>query len=175
MVISDRAAGLDEFTAMLQRAIACVSRSVLVQARGSLTAPFHLSFPHRFIPLQGRHRVALSVLHAFVLRERDEAPSSLVVRSAGYWYQFRERDGAEVIAFHWHPTGRGQVPFAHLHLAGRAGTINIDRRRHIPTGRVSLEAVVRFAIEELGVRPLRTDWQRVIEAGIQDFDAGRSW
>ncbi len=152
MLVSDRAVGLDEFAATLQRAVACVSPAVLVQARSSPGAPYHLSFRDRFVPLQGRHRLALSVLHAYELRGRAEAPGSLVVRSAGYWYQLRERNGAEVIACHWHPTGHGQVPFAHLHLAGQADTVTIDRKRHVPTGRVSLEAVVRFAIEELGVR-----------------------
>mgnify|MGYP001271409931 FL=1 len=31
---------------------------------------------------------------------------------------------------------------------------------HIPTGRVSIEAVIRMLITEFGVRPLREDWEK---------------
>jgi hypothetical protein len=32
-------------------------------------------------------------------------------------------------------------------------------RAHIPTGIISLPAVIRLAISEFGVTPLRDDWQ----------------
>ena len=35
---------------------------------------------------------------------------------------------------------------------------------HVPTGPVMLEAVLRLAIQELGVRPARTDWLAVLDA-----------
>lgn len=33
---------------------------------------------------------------------------------------------------------------------------------HFPTGPVSLAAIVRFLIEEVGVEPNRADWDRVL-------------
>jgi len=50
--------------------------------------------------------------------------------------------------------------FDHVHNQGAHPIITA--RTHIPSGRVSLASVVRFAIEELGVRPLRPDWATVL-------------
>ena len=68
-----------------------------------------------------------------------------------------------------------QPDLPHLHVTSQAGTAAITRKQHIPTGRVSLESVVRFAIAELGVRPIRDDWGRVLDAGQAAFDARRTW
>jgi hypothetical protein len=98
------------------------------------------------------------------------------VRSSGYWYQVRRADGPEVLAFHWHPAGPGaNIPFPHLHLGRALGAIDIDPKAHVPTGRVSLEAVVAFLIRELGVRPLRPDWESVLAANQAAFDTTRTW
>ena len=81
-----------------------------------------------------------------------------------------------MIAFHWHPTGRGgNIAFPHLHLGRAAGAVDIDPKAHVPTGRVSLEAVVAFLIRELGVRPLRPDWGTILAANQAAFDAKRTW
>ncbi|HUG16929.1 MAG TPA: hypothetical protein VMM78_18115 [Thermomicrobiales bacterium] len=37
-------------------------------------------------------------------------------------------------------------------------------RAHIPTGQVFIDDVVRFAIADLGVEPLRSDWDSVLAA-----------
>lgn len=98
------------------------------------------------------------------------------VRSLGYWYQVRRTGGPEVIAFHWHPRGQGgNIPFPHLHLGHAIGPVAIGAKAHVPTGRVSLEAVVAFLIRELGVRPLRPDWDDVLAANQAAFDAKRTW
>jgi hypothetical protein len=81
----------------------------------------------------------------------------------GYQYTFVRRDiDQELLAFHWHPHV-AEKPFPHVHL--EAG---LDIRRdlvgiHVPTGPISLTDVVRFAIEELQVRPRRSDWQAILD------------
>jgi hypothetical protein len=45
----------------------------------------------------------------------------------------------------------------------------------LPTGRVSIEAVVRFRIEDLDVVPRRPDWDRVLERHEQAFREARTW
>jgi predicted DNA-binding protein with PD1-like motif len=88
------------------------------------------------------------------------------VASNGYWYELTTRDGAEVIAYHWHPSQDQHVRFPHLHITGGAPSAVVTRRSHVPTGHVPLAAVVRFALAELGVRPQRPDWERVL--GVAD-------
>ncbi len=159
----------------MQRAVACVSRAVVIQGRPSANALSFLALSEDLAPLRGRPRLALSFLHSFALRPLEADPSTSVVRSAAYFYQLHQQDGTEVIAFHWHPGRLGRVPFAHLHVESRIGPGLIERKRHVPSGRVPFEAVVRFAIEELGVSPLRGDWQRVLHSGVAAFDLGRWW
>ena len=90
-----------------------------------------------------------------------------------YWYRFATTDEREIVAFHWTPetVQPGERRYPHLHV----GSVMLSERTpvlpgrfnnaHIPTGLVSLAAVIRFGIEESGVRRLRQDWERVLEDG----------
>lgn len=40
---------------------------------------------------------------------------------------------------------------------------------HLPTGRVSIEAVVRFLIQELDGEPRREDWEEVLDDAERPF------
>jgi len=82
--------------------------------------------------------------------------------------------GAELLAWHWHPTPEYAAPaFPHVHVSaslrivgpgGERGLLPLDKR-HLPTGPVSLAAFVRMLIEEFGVEPLARDWEaRLAEA-----------
>jgi len=55
------------------------------------------------------------------------------------------------------------------------GAVEVSRRHHVPTGRVSLEAVVRFLIVELGVTLRRDDWEDVLADGERRFAERRTW
>ena len=64
--------------------------------------------------------------------------------------------------------GAGFVTFPHAHI----GAAMVSReapvrprdfhRAHIPTRSITLEEIVSFAITELGVEPLRADWQAIL-------------
>lgn len=103
------------------------------------------------------------------------------VHTREYWYQFSLEDDRELFAFHWTPdtTDPRQRRHPHLHVGAALllpespifpGALN---KRHIPTGRVSIESIVRFAIEELGVEPLIETWRDVLDRGEQQFNAYR--
>ncbi len=124
----------------------------------------------RYVRLRGRHRLEFSFFHRYTLVPPSIPSGQWRPTTIAYFYQLREQNGPEVILFHWHPFP-GQVQFPHLHMAGGAGSIAIDSRRHIPTGPLSLHAVVRFAIAELGVRPLRPDWEPIVEEGASQASA----
>ena len=78
-----------------------------------------------------------------------------------YWHAFESNPGKEIIAFHWAPEAGGlsrTYPHLHIgHMVAGDGAFMPERfhKMHIPTGFISVAAVVRFAIEELGasVRP----------------------
>lgn len=77
-------------------------------------------------------------------------------------------EGRELVSYHWHPRGNSRVTRPHMHVAAdvRVG----DRwlgKVHLPTGPIGLEQVVALAIVELGVEPLRDDWERLIDEAAE--------
>jgi hypothetical protein len=92
------------------------------------------------------------------------------VSTVAYDYRINRADsGSELLSWHWHPTTG--VPFPHLHVAADA----LSRRVHVPTGRVSIEAVVRMLLGELGVSPKRPKWEQVLAASERPFLKYRRW
>lgn len=85
-------------------------------------------------------------------------------------------DGAEMLGWHWHPD-RSRTPRPHLHLGEDvlAARGRLTPKAHVPTGRISLEEVLRFTIEDLGVLPLRDDWDEVLRESQQRFERWRTW
>jgi hypothetical protein len=104
--------------------------------------------------------------------------SSWRVSTISYEYAIEvSATGQEVVAFHWEGHEAGAVPYPHMHLghANRESTPHLGPKSHIPTGRVPLEDVVYFAIRELGVKPLRDDWEATIASARERFIRYKSW
>jgi hypothetical protein len=66
------------------------------------------------------------------------------------------------------------APWPHLHAHGARDTLTLHKL-HLPTGRVALEAVVRFLIGDLNVAPRRSDWRTVLDRAEAHFRETRSW
>ncbi len=111
-----------------------------------------------FYPILAQGRIdffSLGWLHArkpaqnFLRPEGQRGPWK--VKITAYPYTLEESKGGEMIS--WHPTGPGALPYPHLHLGA---AVDVGRAElegaHIPTGRVALEQVLRFAIETFRVR-----------------------
>jgi hypothetical protein len=123
--------------------------------------------PHRLlladgdtVRLHAEQRLTLRVVEGYRVSQDLEGWH---VKVLGYLYGI-EYEGREIVAYHWHPRGASRVTTPHLHVGAdiRVG----DRwlgKVHLPTGAVGLEQVLALAIVELGVEPLRDDWERVME------------
>lgn len=81
----------------------------------------------------------------------------------GYIYALQQRDGVDLLAYHWHPASISRVTRPHLHL-GHIRHELVTPRTHVPTGRVRLSDIARLVIEEFGALPRRRDWVAVLEA-----------
>jgi len=112
--------------------------------------------------MTGQPSLALDA-SALYRSEQRTADHTWAVRAAGYRYQLYLAASVELLAYHWHPEDPNPVKSPHLHLSAGAqvGFVALARA-HIPTGLVSLADVLRFAIEDLGVRPLRPDWPAIL-------------
>lgn len=102
----------------------------------------------------------------------DTGDSASVITTV-YEYRLLDRLERELLVYHWQPGPRYAGPdHPHLHVSAslRAATSAVDEREidldklHLPTGQVTLAAVVRSLITEFGVEPLRPDWARVLDA-----------
>jgi hypothetical protein len=122
------------------------------------------------VDLIGVTSLNLLVVESFIVHPRIESGTrDWQTTLTSYAYAFRHEDGSEILAYHWHPQGAGFVPFPHLHIGAvmiasdaplRPGDFH---RAHLPTQHVTIADIVRLAIIEFGVSPLRQDWRAVLD------------
>lgn len=113
----------------------------------------------------------------------DRSPFNVQTVEYAYVFEITTVDARhEILAFHWTPEeqGKGYRTYPHLHIGSAmiAPSAPLLPRRfnklHIPTSRVALESVVRFAIEEIGVTPRAKDWSRILDRTQEAFETGRT-
>jgi hypothetical protein len=79
-----------------------------------------------------------------------------------YAYRVADEADVEILAFHWHPWEPGYED-PHVHLSYGAGALRDElQRAHLPTGQVSLQEFLLFAIRDFGVEPRRKDYARIL-------------
>ena len=169
------------------------------QASTATGRPHSLTPAERPINLSGASRIALSVDHHYrIVRADDQA--RFRVTTAAYYYALRDiaDPGAvarEILAYHWHPDVRldDGTPIAYPHLHVNRGAVRLDiadgvriepnrnllrpdlALAHLPTRRIALEDVIRLAIEQFAVAPLRADWDATLRASREAFRHARTW
>jgi hypothetical protein len=129
------------------------------------------------VELGGGLGLSIKVFQQYRVIEKPAAYEPWQVSTAAYYYTLLESDTeAEILSYQWHPSVPNSVTFPHLHLGHGAG---IGRPEfygaHLPTGRVTLEDVVRLLIEHFGIPPARDDWEDALAMSRAEFDADRTW
>lgn len=118
--------------------------------------------------------------HDFVIDDVELARSRrYLARTTSYFYDVQDRNEREIIVFHWHPNIPGGRSFPHVHISG-ARPIPLAARpsgeapppldisnAHIPTGVIEIEEVLQVLIRDLGVQPLRADWEPVLAENLR--------
>lgn len=119
----------------------------------------------------GTRVLLLSMSCQFTIDAGEGNLGPFSIKSIGYFYEVQDRQGREILAYHWHPLGPSPVIHPHLLLSGRLAPLDIGPRdasvalgeMHLPTGGlVTLTDVVRLIITEFGVRPRRADWAAIL-------------
>ena len=118
--------------------------------------------------LNGDADVWLDIRHVF---DTSQVAGGWVLASRAYHYH-AYLGGQEIIAYHWHP---GVTGFAapHAHFKTLTNPVALWNA-HFPTGRISLEEIVRLLVRELHVMP-RPGWERILDRTEQHFAQARSW
>ena len=89
------------------------------------------------------------------------------VHTISYNYQI-SNGNSEILSYHWHPDAHPQIWFPHLHMKGK------HSKTHLPTGRVSIEEVIRLLIAEFGVKA-KGDWEHILLKAQRTFEKDRTW
>lgn len=157
----------------LRDALTCVTQHRLTpQVHQRLRADKELAVAlnsTRSVPLQGQYDLTIRVAQRVRIESvRNDLPARqrYSVAVGAYVYGFATSNGQEVLSFHWVSESPDPVairfPHAHIGAAITAGQTVLRpsdlHHAHIPTGHISLPAVIRLAISEFGVFPLRRDW-----------------
>jgi hypothetical protein len=161
----------------LQRALSCVTQAGLVYRRawpGHVQALGVSEEPIRLRRTAGGQAPSLSVEQQYDLVEASGEHGPWKVSTLAYRYRIDSAAADELALWHWHPKDRQGRPhrYAHPHLHAQAGQL---AGLHLPTGRVSVEAVLRLLLNEFDVRPRRDDWQDVLAACEAAFERWRTW
>lgn len=140
--------------------------SCLTSAHATVSGYQAADHPHRLLLARGDaarlhtdSRLTLLVTEQYEVRQ---STADWYVEIVGYLYAIGY-EGRELVSYHWHPSGKSPITQPHMHVAANVEVG--DRwfgKVHLPTGMVGLEQVVALAIVELGVEPLRDDWERLI-------------
>lgn len=106
------------------------------------------------------------------------APGEWKATTRGYAYTVYDtvdHEATKAIAWHWHPgTGKSDEPHLHVYREGQIAGEYLNKL-HLPGERVAFEAVIKFVIDELGVDPIRMDWQSQIDSALERFTRFRTW
>lgn len=130
----------------------------------------HLGSPSR---LRGKH-LYITVKMQYRVSQAQGERGPWKVSTAAYFYALHEEKQREILAFHWHPETEGQKE-PHLHLYDASNIVSMLSKVHLPTGRITLEQFLRFLIVELNVKPLRNDWERVLDGTERKHLQYRTW
>lgn len=171
----------DRFRRPIQRAISCVSRDahvwVLGGEDGYTPGRDYALVPERGEPvgLSGPRNLSLTSLIAYrIVRAKGER-GPYEVQTTAYYHALLDEDGREIVAYHWHPRGESEVLFPHMHIgAGIGADLGELHNSHFPTGLISLEEVLRLAVEEFGAEPKREDWREVLGRTQADYERWRT-
>jgi hypothetical protein len=174
------AEAVEVFLEPIRESLSCLCRAKLTLSAGGRGAvgQTHL------LTLNGGRPVVLgggltldARIHYEIIRMPDARSQPFRITTRAYLHTIANDAGAELISAHWHPTGNSarRDPDWHVGSAALAEDGVFTPRAHIPSPRVSFEAVVRLAIDQFDVKPTREDWSEVIERCEQSFVSHRTW
>jgi hypothetical protein len=156
---------VDDFLEPLRQIVGCVTDEGFVARIRREGGPYPARFQDGFAILGrtgSRQPFRLTLTHSYNVLPPSGEQRLWTVGTAGWIYDLADSRDELISAFHWHPENSGRVARPHVHVYGDHDTVDLHKL-HFPTGRVSLEAVVRFLIEDLDVVPRRRDWDEVLD------------
>ena len=168
------------FVGPLQQALSCVTQAVLITVKSPSDPTLEVLTLSSGSARIGRdRRFTLGVDLQYRIIESEGSLGPLKGSIVGYAYTLLEEVAdheVALLAYHWHPHGRSQITYPHLHIYQCAEIRRPDgREAHFPTGRIAFEEILRLVIQEFNVRPIREDWGTILDRTQAAFENWRTW
>lgn len=169
----------EEFLDPVSATISCLATAkVAVSGKGKAVRadePYSLSAGTADCPLAIGNGIQFHASMQFhVYKTGDRGHGKYRVHVDEYIYAVK-LDDAKAVAFHWHPNAKASpVSYPHMHIyQGVTDGKLALKRGHIPSGRVTLESIAIWMIDDLGATPKRDDWREILTARRDSVT--RSW
>lgn len=170
---------LKDYTSEIQIIVSCVSDVVFyVAPNGPDTHLLSCSVLGGFFPIGRRDGTRLFI---DINQEIDNPTQAngFKVSTRYYLYSVADSNIDDLVGFHYNPELTDDpILYPHIHAYAnqdpRFQPLNLHRR-HIPSGRVALEDVIRWLIDELEIVPARSDWDKVLADAREKFKNSQSW
>jgi len=130
----------------------------VVRLRRNDGADIYLDIAQRFRPYRQGNSAWRVTLREYAYSVYDQHPDAQAVRP--------------LLAWHWHP---GTRDHPHLHIRGESDAVGSLHKLHVPTRRVTFEAVVEFVIADLDVEPARDDWHEQLSDATRRVEQHLNW
>jgi hypothetical protein len=179
----NRDLALIEYQRQIGRILNCIANTWVYSAPSGADTYMLLSAPADQFPrppragamLRLRRGQEILFLQAYQRFQVIDADSFRISTLRYFYIIWSSRPDERIIDWHYHRRQNGSFE-AHLHIrddARRTGHMLVGK--HIPTGRLPLEDVVRFAVQELKIQPRDPNWQTILEQTEAVFRANRTW
>lgn len=166
------------FQFLLSKTIAAPgSRVRLTRMRGSQRDVATLEGPALGVPIRLNNDRFLRLDYSLALEQYGEYPTVLKVRQSSLQYEASDNRDDWIFRYDYLRTPGDQHPPAHFQIRGTLASstpMHYDtlERMHFPTGRVTLESVIRCLIEQFDVPSNTGDpavWRRMLAVSEKEF------
>lgn len=173
---------VQNFIRPLREVFACLTTAVIVhQGQYALGIDYALTL-NAGAPITIRRAsrpgsVAVRVSQQYRIVEAQGEAGPYKVQTRAYMYSVESPAmQQEILSYHWHPSGPSPFKTPHLHLTRGVHEAYPDIvEAHLPTGRISIEEFLRFAIETFRLRTRRDDWRSVVNRTQATFRKWQTW
>lgn len=176
------AAAVKAFTKPLQLALSCIGNVHITLSQGALgtVGDTHSWTLNDGTPIALGNGLLFRAGMKFETLDRgqSERRGRYRIRTREYIYEVTGPKSQPIISAHWHPLARNsRFADPHWHVGGITvpkDCVYLDRA-HIPSPRVSIEEFIRLMIEELGVTPRSSDWDKRLTQTHKVFTKYKTW
>jgi hypothetical protein len=141
------AKAVDSYATEIQESIACITDARLIYTPSDPSSAFPFTLKFDAMPPEaslGASGLLLFFAQGFSVGRQPSGEWK--VSTEAYIYAVKDRHYGKLFSYDWHPAKFRKDP--HFHIS-QGASIRGMNRRHFPSGRIAIESLIRFLIEEI--------------------------